>query len=94
MCVFDTVVVTDLDVLFQEVVSEEGETECIFALLEQFASIDVLLVRDMDVAVSKIIIKAVTNEDGAEVEKKPELLVRDFQMDGRVAASGGVEITF
>ena len=86
--------VTDLDVLFQEVVGKEGETECIFALLEQFASIDVLLVRDMDVTVSEIIIKAVTDEDGAEVEKKPEFFVRDFQMNGRVAASGGVEITF
>ncbi len=86
--------VTDLDSLFQEVVSEEGETESIFALLEQFASIDVLLVRDMDVTISKIVIKAVADEDGAEVEEKPEFLVRDFQMDGRVAASGEVEIAF
>ena len=86
--------VTDLNFLFQEVVREEGETECIFALLEQFAGIDILLVRDMDVTVSKIVIKAVANEDGAKVEEKPEFLVRNFQMDGRMAASGGVEIAF
>ena len=86
--------IANLDVLFQEVISEEGETESIFALLEQFASIDVLLVRHINVTVSKIIIKAVTDEYGAEVEKKPEFLIRDFQMNGRVAASGRVEITF
>ena len=86
--------ITDLDLLFQDVVSEEGETECIFALLEQFASIDVLLVRHMNITVPKIIIKTVTDEDGAEIEKKPEFFVCDFQMNGRVAASAGVEITF
>ena len=86
--------VTNLDVLFQEVVSEEGETEGIFALLEQFASIDVLLVRNMDVTISKVVIKAVADEDGAEVEQKPEFFIRDFQMNGRVTASGGVEIAF
>lgn len=86
--------ITDLDLLFQEVVSEEGETECIFALLEQFASIDVLLVRHVNITIPEIIIKTVTDENGAEIEKKPELFVRDFQMNGRVAASAGVEITF
>lgn len=32
----------------------------------------------MDVTVSKIIIKAVADKNSAEVEEKPEFLVRDF----------------
>ena len=48
----------------------------------------------MNITVPEIIIKTVTDEDGAEIEKKPEFFVCDFQMNGRVAASAGVEITF
>ena len=48
----------------------------------------------MDVAVSEIVVEAVADEYGAEVEEKPEFLVRDFQMDGRVAAGGVVEVAF
>ena len=59
-------------------VGEEGKTEGIFALSEKNASIFVLRFRDMDIAVSEIVVEAVADENGAEVEEEPEFFVGDF----------------
>ena len=59
-------------------VSEEGQAEGIFALSEKDASIFILRFGHMDITISEIVIEAVTDEDGAEVEEQPEFLVGDF----------------
>ena len=59
-------------------VGEEGKTKGIFALSEKDASILVLRFRDMDIAVSEIVVEAVADENGAEVEEEPEFFVGDF----------------
>ena len=59
-------------------VGEEGETEGIFPLSEKDARIFVLRFGHMDITVSEIVIEAVTDEDGAEVEEEPEFFVGDF----------------
>ena len=70
--------VAGLDVLLQEMVDEEAEAESVFTLLKEFAGIDVLIIWHMDVAVSKVVVEAVTDEDAAEVEEDPEFFVSYF----------------
>lgn len=70
--------ITNLNILFQKMISEEGKTEGIFALSEKDASIFVLRFGHMNITVSKIVVEAMADEDGAEVEEEPEFFVGDF----------------
>lgn len=81
LCVFDAVVRLELDVLFQDTPSQEGERETSSSQLdvEEVDGVDDLRFWHLDISDSKILLEAMTQERAAEINQDPELLVCDLQ---------------
>lgn len=85
-----------LDVLFEQVPGKVAQAQLALARadVEQVDGVEDLCLRDVDVDRAEVFREAVPNEDAAEVEEQPELLVGDFQGDEVVVGAVEIEVAF
>ncbi|KAK5159136.1 hypothetical protein LTR16_012407, partial [Cryomyces antarcticus] len=75
------VLLLGLNVLFQQVPGEEAQREAALARAdeEEVHGVDDLGARDVDVNGAEVLWEAVSDEDAAQVQQQPELLVGNFK---------------